>query len=167
MPQLCPQPGSQLTTPPSCPRDFGYVARDASTRLHRCHIFRCNTAARTIAHVLLETHQRQCLARQRSQASEHSRVKERSQVAEIPPPLAPPSMPTNGAGHMGRHEHYERFSCTLMGCCSVGAGQGMQVLNEAVERLRWEEDQWQDVIVDVAISNITIADSKVGQGIHT
>ncbi len=143
------------------------MARDVSTRLHRCHIFRCSMAARAIAHVLLETHQRQRMARQKSQGSERSRAKERSsqgQVAEVPAPLDPTPPATNGAAHVGGHEHYERFSCTLMGWCSVGEGQGMQVLNEAVERLRGEQEQgqWQDVIVDVAISNITIADSKVG-----
>lgn len=117
--------------------------------------------ARAIAHVLLETHQRQRLARQKSQGTSDHRAKERSsqgQGTEVPPPTATPA---NGAVPQGGHEHYERFSCMLMGSCSVGVGQGMQVLNEAVERLRGEQGQWQDVIVDVAISNITIADSKV------
>ena len=75
---------------------------------------------------------------------------------EVPPPPA-----SNGGVPQGGHEHYERFKCVFMGSCSVGVGQGMQVLNDAVERLRGEQGQWQDVIVDVAISNITIADGKV------
>ena len=115
--------------------------------------------ARAIAHVLLETHQRQRMARQRSQGTEQKakdRASQGQQATEVAPAPA-----TNGALLQGGHEHYERFSCVLIGSCSVGTGQGMQVLNEAVERLRGEQGQWQEVIVDVAISNITIADSKV------
>lgn len=33
-------------------RDFAYVARDRLTRIHMCHVFRCDTAARTIANTL-------------------------------------------------------------------------------------------------------------------
>lgn len=32
--------------------DFAYVARDRLTRVHMCHVFRCETAARTIANTL-------------------------------------------------------------------------------------------------------------------
>ena len=35
----------------SC-RDFAYVARDRVTRRHMCHVFRCDTPARTIANTL-------------------------------------------------------------------------------------------------------------------
>ena len=33
-------------------RDFAYVARDRSSRLHMCHVFRCDTPARHIANKL-------------------------------------------------------------------------------------------------------------------
>ena len=33
-------------------RDFAYVARDRVTRRHMCHVFRCDTPARTIANTL-------------------------------------------------------------------------------------------------------------------
>ena len=148
-------------------RDFGYVARDASTRLHRCHIFRCGMPARAIAHVLLETHQRQRMARQRSQGT--NRSKEGSAVTEGPPATVsnggvPHGVPPGGHPQ-GGHEYYVRFKCMFMGSCGVAAGQGMSVLNDAVERLRAEQEQGQcqghEVIVDVATSNVTIADSKV------
>lgn len=35
-----------------CYRDFAYVARDRVTRKHMCHVFRCDTPARTIANTL-------------------------------------------------------------------------------------------------------------------
>lgn len=33
-------------------RDFAYVARDRNTRRFMCHVFRCDTPARTIANTL-------------------------------------------------------------------------------------------------------------------
>lgn len=33
-------------------RDFAYVARDRVSRRHMCHVFRCDTPARTIANAL-------------------------------------------------------------------------------------------------------------------
>ena len=33
-------------------RDFAYVARDRITRKYLCHVFRCETPARTIANTL-------------------------------------------------------------------------------------------------------------------
>ena len=35
-----------------CYRDFAYVARDRVSRKHMCHVFRCDTPARTIANTL-------------------------------------------------------------------------------------------------------------------
>ena len=41
----------------SC-RTFGYVARDQTTRKHKCHVFRCDMPARAVAKALLENHQK-------------------------------------------------------------------------------------------------------------
>jgi len=37
-----------------CCSDFAYVARDPSTRIHRCHVFRCEIPAKQIASTLKE-----------------------------------------------------------------------------------------------------------------
>lgn len=145
-------------------RDFGYVSRDSSTKKHRCHIFRCAMPARAVAHVLLETHQQQRKGRPRAHTSEH-KTRTSEQIAspaqgEVP---GPPPTTSNGAGPRGAHERYERFMCVFVGSCVVEQGQGMDVLNEAVERLSLQSAQWQDVIVDVAISSVTIADPKVSK----
>ena len=44
-------------------RDLGYVARDLSTKKHKCHVFRCDMPARAVARALLESHQREKKAR--------------------------------------------------------------------------------------------------------
>ncbi len=133
-----------------CFRDFGYVSRDAATRKHRCHIFRCSLPARAVAHVLLEAHQTQ----RNPGSSKERRVV--SPVREVPGKTTPSV--ANGTAPRGGHEHYEHFSCVFVGSCAVSAGQGMEVLNEAVQRLSLSQRQWQEVCVDVAISNITITD---------
>ena len=33
-------------------RDFAYVARDRTTKVHMCHVFQCDTPAREIANTL-------------------------------------------------------------------------------------------------------------------
>lgn len=98
--------------------------------------------ARAVAHVLLEAHQRQ-----RKTAS----TTERGVVSPVSPTA-------NGTVHQGGHECYERFQCVFVGSCVVGTGQGMDMLNGAVEKLSLDQRQWQEVSLDVAISNITITD---------
>jgi amyloid beta (A4) precursor protein-binding family B protein 2 (Fe65-like) len=132
-------------------RDFGYVSRDPTTRKHRCHIFRCSQPSRSVAHVLLEAHQRQ-------------RKTVRTERGVSTPNKEVLTTPTGGPGHHGGHERYERFQCVYVGSCAVVRGQGMEVLNEAMERLSLDRKQWQDVSVDVATSNVTITD-KVGMGV--
>ena len=61
----------------------------------------------------------------------------------------------------GSHEHYERIPCTYMGSCEVPHGMGMEVLNEAVDRLSSVSYRWLDVNVDVATSNVKITDISV------
>ena len=63
----------------------------------------------------------------------------------------------------GSHEHYERIECTYIGSCEVSHGMGMEILNEAVDRLCAVSHRWLDVNVDVATSCIRISDTKVVQ----
>ena len=62
---------------------------------------------------------------------------------------------------LGSHEHYERIECTYIGSCEVSIGMGMEVLNEAVNKLSTVTHRWLDVNVDVATSNIKISDVAV------
>lgn len=61
----------------------------------------------------------------------------------------------------GSHEHYERIPCTYIGSCEVSQGMGMEVLNEAVDKLSMVTHRWLDVNLDVATSNIKISDTSV------
>ena len=143
-------------------RDFGYVSRDLSTRMHRCHIFRCGMPARAIARELLESYQRERQSRRRSQTNAATPSLS-SQSSKGRDPSNHPLLPANRAvaQPQARHERYERLACVYIGSCDVARSQGMEVLNDAVEMLSKLENQWENVVVDVAISSITIADFKV------
>ena len=136
----------------SC-RDFGYVSRDSTTRKHQCHIFRCAMPARVVARMLLESHQK--ARRRKSSAITTAKIGSTSNRE----PVGHDATPLTGI--VGGHEQYERIPCVYIGSCDVPRGLGMDVLNEAVEQLAKEPEEWTDVIVDVAISSVTIHDHKV------
>ena len=143
-------------------RDFGYVSRDPITRKHRCHVFRCSMAARQVAHELLEAHQQQRNARSVSYTS-----KKAPEGTTPTSTGASGTTPTSGSAmRHGGHEHYERFSCMYIGACTVSKREGMEVLNEAVQRLTLSKNLWQDACVDVATSNIVIIEEKVADMLH-
>lgn len=50
-------------------RDFAYVARDRNSRRFMCHVFRCDTPARTIANTLRDICKRLMLERRQQQSS--------------------------------------------------------------------------------------------------
>lgn len=53
--------------------DFAYVARDSTTRVHRCHVFRCDVAAKQIANTLKEICSRLAKERKKSPATNKDR----------------------------------------------------------------------------------------------
>ena len=63
----------------------------------------------------------------------------------------------------GSHEHYERIECTYIGSCEVPHGMGMEILNEAVDKLSTVSHRWLNVNVDVATSSIKISDTIVSK----
>jgi hypothetical protein len=72
-------------------------------------------------------------------------------------------MTSYDAMHGSHHEHYERIECTYIGSCDVSHGMGMEVLNEAVDKLSVASHQsrWLNVNMDVATSSIKISDTIV------
>ncbi|XP_071056763.1 protein Fe65 homolog isoform X2 [Onthophagus taurus] len=147
-------------------RDFAYVARDRSTRKHMCHVFRCDMPARTIANtlrdickkIMIERSLQQNLAkpldlngkglatRPTNLPTEHRRANRNSQA------LVTQSFPTP------MEEPKKVLRAQYLGAVQVTQASGMDVLNEAIERLvtTIPQDQWQSVNVAVAPSMITI-----------
>ena len=71
--------------------------------------------------------------------------------------------PTSYIAAHGSHEHYERIECTYIGSCEVPHGMGMEILNEAVNKLSTVTHRWLNVNVDVATSSIKISDTVVSR----
>ena len=78
-----------------------------------------------------------------------------------PPSTSRPRVSTSYSAVRGSHEHYERIECTYIGSCEVSHGMGMEILNEAVDKLSNMTHRWLNVNVDVATSSIKISDTIV------
>ena len=59
------------------------------------------------------------------------------------------------------NEHYNRIECSYIGSCEVPVGMGMEILNEAVDKLSSVNQGWLNVNVDVATSSVKISDTVV------
>ncbi|XP_065158070.1 protein Fe65 homolog [Atheta coriaria] len=147
-------------------RDFAYVARDRTTRKHMCHVFRCDMPARTIANtlrdickkIMIERSLQQNLAkpidingrglatRPTNLPTEHRRSNRNGQA------LVTQSFPTP------MEEPKKVLRAQYLGSLQVNQATGMEVLNDAIERLvsSVPQEQWQSVNVAVAPSMISI-----------
>jgi len=53
-------------------RDFGYIARDQSTRRYKCHVFRCQVPAHAVARALVENHNKERMKKSSDNNIEHA-----------------------------------------------------------------------------------------------
>ncbi|KAB7507204.1 Protein Fe65-like protein, partial [Armadillidium nasatum] len=158
-------------------RDFAYVARDRVTRKHMCHVFRCDTPARTIANtlrdickkIMIERSLQQTIskpldsgqniglgigrvARPTNLPTEHRRLQRHSQV------IAPQSFPTP------MEEPKKVMRAQYVGAVQVDKPSGMEVLNKAIEKMvESNPGPWKPTAVAVAPSTITITDTDDGR----
>ncbi|XP_060532053.1 protein Fe65 homolog isoform X2 [Cylas formicarius] len=148
-------------------RDFAYVARDRTTKKHMCHVFRCDMPARTIANtlrdickkIMIERSLQQNLGKTAMDASgrslaarpcnlpmEHRRPTRNSQIfisQSFPTPMEEPK---------------KVLRAQYLGCCQVNQATGMDVLNDAIDRLATgiPQDKWQSVNISIAPSMISV-----------
>ncbi len=157
-----------------CCRDFGYVARDVTTRKHQCHVFRCAVPARAVAHLLLESHHQDRHRGHRSTSNSNSggttptspTGKEVGGVSQVMSSSTGCGAGVKSQRRRSLFEYFERITCTYIGSCEVGSSQGMELVNDAVATLTRSMENWQEVGVDITTSSITICDLKVN-GINT
>ncbi|XP_076273871.1 protein Fe65 homolog isoform X3 [Rhynchophorus ferrugineus] len=147
-------------------RDFAYVARDRTTRKHMCHVFRCDMPARTIANTLrdickkimierslqqnlakvVDSNGRPMATRPCNLPTEHRRPARNSQI------FASQSFPTP------MEEPKKVLKAQYLGCTQVNQATGMEVLNDAIDRLATtvSPDKWQAVNISIAPSMISV-----------
>ncbi|XP_045489409.1 protein Fe65 homolog isoform X2 [Pieris rapae] len=131
-------------------RDFAYVARDRVTRKHMCHVFRCEAPARSIANTLRDICKRIMIERSLQPPPRPTDLP----AARRPRPLSGASFPTP------MEEPRKTVRARYLGSAEVGRPTGMDVLNDALERLAAARapSAWRPVAVAVAPSCITITE---------
>ncbi|VDL76803.1 unnamed protein product [Nippostrongylus brasiliensis] len=147
-------------------RDFAYVARDRNSRRFMCHVFRCDTPAKTIANTLRDICKRLMLHRRPTSLHSVDAIPERRVVRKDG--LVTPN-----------EEPKKVIRCHFLGVTQVPRATGIEILNEAVDRLVSQVGNSQvfrlyvvfysiDLIshfiyVSIAPSTITIAEVGGGQ----
>ncbi|CAG9133070.1 unnamed protein product [Plutella xylostella] len=131
-------------------RDFAYVARDRATRKHMCHVFRCDAPARTIANTLRDICKRIMIERSLQPPPRPTDLP----AARRPRPLSGASFPTP------MEEPRKTVRARYLGSAEVPRATGMDVLNDALERLAAARppSAWRPCAVAVAPSMITITE---------
>lgn len=148
-------------------RDFAYVARDKVTRKHMCHVFRCDSPARTIANTLRDICKKimieRSLAHNLAQSVSTAGIQRRARPTNLPtqnrrgvrPGSAPvQSFPTP------MEEPKKTIKAYYLGATQVNKPMGIDIVNTAIERMihMSPRDMWSSVSVAVAPSVITISD---------
>ncbi|XP_013194980.2 protein Fe65 homolog isoform X3 [Amyelois transitella] len=137
-------------------RDFAYVARDRATRKHMCHVFRCEAPARTIANALRDICKRIMIERSLQPPPRPTDLP----AARRPRPLSG-TFPLQGASFpTPMEEPRKTVRARYLGSAEVARATGMDVLNDALDRLAAARAPcaWRPVAVAVAPSMITITE---------
>ncbi|KRZ09448.1 Amyloid beta A4 precursor protein-binding family B member 2 [Trichinella zimbabwensis] len=132
-------------------RDFAYVARDRNSRRFMCHVFRCDTPARTIANTLRDICKRLMMEKR-----PNSLLPGRNENSHRRKPVVVDSFPTP------MEEPKKMIRAHFLGVTQVPKATGVDVLNEAVDRLvaQVRSERW--ILVDVSIAPSTITVTEVG-----
>ncbi|XP_070494127.1 protein Fe65 homolog isoform X3 [Chironomus tepperi] len=158
--------------------DFAYVARDRLTRVHMCHVFRCETAARTIANTLRDICKKIMIERSvQLDGTNGPNVSKRA--------VRPTDLPTENRQRRMRHGKIKikyplflNYKCSFLaqsfptpmeepkkvlraqylGFTEVHQAVGMTVLNDAIEKIISEvpSENWLSANVSISPSVIAI-----------
>jgi len=159
-------------------RDFAYVARDRVTRRHMCHVFRCDTPARTIANTLRDICKKIMIERSLQHSTTAKNVdsgmnttaptntirnrpsnlpsEQRRSITKIGQILSSQSFPTP------MEEPRKVLKAQYIGSLPVRRPSGMETLNDAIDVMvnQIPPDQWRNVNVSVAPSVVTVTDAE-------
>ncbi|XP_045060911.1 amyloid-beta A4 precursor protein-binding family B member 2-like isoform X2 [Coregonus clupeaformis] len=133
-------------------RDFAYVARDKTTRVLKCHVFRCDTPAEAIATSLHEICSKIMAERKSAKAAAGSSSQTGSDV-----PLQEFPMP--------KTELVQKFHVHYLGMTSVSRPIGkrsMDIINGAIESLVSSigKEDWTPVTLSVADATVAVIKEK-------
>ncbi|XP_055838850.1 amyloid beta precursor protein binding family B member 1-like isoform X3 [Episyrphus balteatus] len=148
-------------------RDFAYVSRDRLTRVHMCHVFRCDTAARTIANTLRDICKQIMIERSiqldsniQGITSGYKTKQESFQPKNLK--YEPREFRHSQSFPIPMEEPKKILKALYVGCKDVSRPTGMEIINEAINSVISESrnEDWENVNVVIAPSMITVRSSK-------
>ncbi|XP_066475774.1 amyloid beta precursor protein binding family B member 1 [Tiliqua scincoides] len=130
-------------------RDFAYVARDPLAQMLKCHVFRCNTPATSIATSLQEICSKITTERRRAQAPLNTLSPDHAKLVEIPFQVEFPAP---------KSESVQKFQVYYLGSVPVAKPVGMDVINMVLEAAlaTGSKEQWMPTQVSVAPATLTL-----------
>nr|XP_042895771.1 protein Fe65 homolog isoform X1 [Parasteatoda tepidariorum]XP_042895772.1 protein Fe65 homolog isoform X1 [Parasteatoda tepidariorum] len=155
-------------------RDFAYVARDRVTKKYMCHVFRCDIPARIIANTLRDICKKIMIERsvqrgiKKQSSSENMEVKIPARPTDLPVeqglfPLTESQSSCSGQLFPTPMEEPKKvLKVFYLGSTNVDKATGVDVLNEAIEKLftAIPKSDYKFVNVAVAPSTITICEEN-------
>uniref|UniRef100_A0A673KW15 Amyloid beta (A4) precursor protein-binding, family B, member 3 n=1 Tax=Sinocyclocheilus rhinocerous TaxID=307959 RepID=A0A673KW15_9TELE len=122
-------------------RDFAFVASDKDTCMLKCHVFRCNAPAKTIASALHEmcskvrSHNPPSMARSLTMES-----------------ISPEDLPRQVDFLEAVRQRVQKFEVEYIGNLPVSRAMGMEVLNRAIESIMHsrDRDEWEPIVIHVS-----------------
>ncbi|XP_053704024.1 amyloid-beta A4 precursor protein-binding family B member 3 isoform X1 [Synchiropus splendidus] len=122
-------------------RDFAFVAGDKDSCMLKCHVFRCDAPAKTIASALHEMCSKMM--------SEKSLVRpSRSLTMES---ISPEDLPRQVEFLEAVRKQVQKFEVQYIGNLPVSRAMGMEVLNRAIESIMnsTDKDDWEQTVIHV------------------
>ncbi|KAK5917562.1 hypothetical protein CgunFtcFv8_002402 [Champsocephalus gunnari] len=122
-------------------RDFAFVAGDKDSCVLKCHVFRCNAPARTIASALHEM----CSKMMSDQTLMRS---SRSLTMDS---ISPEDLPRQVEFLEAVRQQEQKFEVQYIGNLPVSRAMGMEVLNRAIESIlnATDREEWEPAVIHV------------------
>lgn len=130
-------------------RDFAYVARDPLAQMLKCHVFRCEAPATSIATSLQEICSKIMTERRSTHALLHTLPPDHAKLVEIPFQVEFPAP---------KSESVQKFQVYYLGSVPVAKPVGMDVINTVLEEAlaTGSKEQWTPTQVSVAPATLTL-----------
>ncbi|XP_063058333.1 amyloid-beta A4 precursor protein-binding family B member 3 [Engraulis encrasicolus] len=138
-------------------RDFAFVANDKDTCMLKCHVFRCNAPAKTIATALHEM----CSKIMSERAATHPTMT-RSLTMES---ISPEDLPRQVDFLDAVRKRVQKFEVEYIGNLPVSRAMGMEVLNRAIESILHsrDRDEWEPIVIHVSDTMMSLWKGEDGE----
>ncbi|KAJ4943611.1 hypothetical protein JOQ06_006110 [Pogonophryne albipinna] len=122
-------------------RDFAFVAGDKDSCVLKCHVFRCNAPARTIASALHEMCSKMMSDQTLMRPS-------RSLTMDS---ISPEDLPRQVEFLEAVRQQEQKFEVQYIGNLPVSRAMGMEVLNRAIESIlnATDREEWEPAVIHV------------------